>query len=214
MSIDTLIARSADLEEELHRLLALQPANDSERLAASRIACSIAFEHAESAKVLIVSAHITSALALIRLQYEALVRAMWLLYAASPSAVTKLTADLTHESEADANSLPMLSKMLEKIEGKAPKTAVDQPVEFKEYSWKPLCSFVHLGIHAVSRQSTGYPMPLILQLLKASNGLSVMVGMLLVILSGDAEQKGRMRTIQQSFSDCLPDYRPGHSQEG
>jgi len=51
--------------------------------------CSVAFEHAESVKVLIASGNFTSALGLVRLQYEALVRAMWLLYSASDIAVSR-----------------------------------------------------------------------------------------------------------------------------
>ena len=65
---------------------------------ASKVMCSIAFEHAESAKILISAGNLTSATGLVRLQYEALVRAMWLLYAASDTAVSKLTSDLTQET--------------------------------------------------------------------------------------------------------------------
>jgi hypothetical protein len=43
--------------------------------------------------------------------------------------------------------------------------------------------------------------------LKISNGVSVMVGMLLVILSGDIRQKGKIPAIQKEYSDCLPDYK-------
>lgn len=77
--------------------------------------------------------------------------------------------------------------------------------EFKEYSWKPLSSFVHGGIHAISRHSKGYPKALLIQLLKVSNGVSAMAGMLLVILSGDARQQGKIPAIQLAFSDCLPE---------
>lgn len=65
---------------------------------ASRVMCSIAFVHAESAKMLISGGNLTSATGLVRLQYEALVRAMWLLYAASDTAVSKLTSELTQEA--------------------------------------------------------------------------------------------------------------------
>ena len=105
--------------------------------------CSISFEHAESAKMLISSGNFTSATGLVRLQYEALVRAMWLLYAASETAVSKLMCELTSESSHKANKLPMLSEMLDKLDGKAPPEALSMLKEFKDYSWKPLSSFVH-----------------------------------------------------------------------
>ncbi|GIZ13334.1 DUF6988 family protein [Pseudomonas sp. NCCP-436] len=172
---------------------------------ASRVMCSIAFEHAESAKMLISGGNLTSATGLVRLQYEALVRAMWLLYAASDTAVSKLTSELTQEAANKANRLPMLSEMLEKLQGKAPQEPVNMLLEFKEYSWKPLSSFIHGGIHAIHRHSKGYPLPLLEQMVRISNGVSVMVGMLLVILHGGGAQRGKMPLIQIEFADCLPD---------
>ena len=170
--------------------------------------CSIAFEHAESAKILISAGNLTSATGLVRLQYEALVRAIWLLYAASDTEVAKLTRELTHETANSANSLPMLSKMLEQLQGKAPQEPLDMLLEFKEYSWRPLSSFIHSGIHAIHRHSKGYPLPLLEQMIRISNGVSVMVGMLLVILHGGGAQRGKIPSIQQAFADCLPDTKP------
>jgi len=203
--INKLLARSAELESKLLYFLALKPYSDIERINSGRIVCSIAFEHAESAKMLIAAGNFTSATALVRLQYEALVRAMWLVYAASEQAVSKLMCELTAESAIKANNLTMLSEMLTNLEGKVPKEALDMLLEFKEYSWKPLSSFIHGGIHAINRHSKGYPPPLLFQLLKISNGVSVMVGMLLVILSGDFKQQGKIPAIQKEFFDCLPE---------
>ena len=176
MMIDKLLSRSAEFEEKLLELFSLELQVKTERIISSRTMCNITFEHAESAKMLIASGNYTSAIALVRLQYEALVRAMWLLYAASDTAVSKIMSELTQESAAKANKLPMLSEMLKKLEGKAPQQALDMLNEFKEYSWKPLSSFIHSGIHAVSRHSKGYPVPLLYQLIKISNGVSIIPG--------------------------------------
>lgn len=206
--MNSLLSRSAELESKLLEFVALAPFDDSERVMASRVMCSIAFEHAESAKVLISAGNLTSATGLVRLQYEALVRAMWLLYAASDTAVSKLTSELTQEAADRANGLPMLSEMLKKLQGKAPQEPLDMLIEFREYSWKPLSSFIHGGIHAIHRHSKGYPLPLLEQMVRISNGVSVMVGMLLVILHGGGDQRGKMPRIQREFADCLPDTRP------
>ncbi|WP_429239466.1 DUF6988 family protein [Aeromonas veronii] len=165
----------------------------------------MAFEHAESAKMLISAGNLTSATGLVRLQYEALVRAMWLLYAATDTDVLKLTSELTQETANKANKLPMLSEMLEKLQGKSPQEPLDMLREFKEYSWKPLSSFIHGGLHAIHRHSKGYPLPLLEQMVRISNGVSLMVGMLLVILHGGGEQVGKILRIQREFADCLPD---------
>ena len=184
--------------------MALPLFDTSEKLRASRIVCSISFEHAESAKFLIACGNYTSAVALVRLQFEALVRSMWILYAASDDAISKLMAELNSDPAAKANSLPMLSEMLTKMEGKAPGEAMAMLNEFKEYSWKALSSFVHGGIHAITRHGKGYPQQLLVQLLKISNGVSAMAGMMLVILSGDTRQLGKIPAIQANFADCLP----------
>lgn len=196
--------RSAELENKITAFFELKPYDNSDRVLSSRIMCSVAFEHAESTKILIASGNFTSATGLLRLQYEALVRAIWLLYAASELSRSTLMSELTHESAKEANKLPMLSEMLKNLEGKAPQEAMDKLFEFKEYSWKPLSSYVHGGIHAINRHSKGYPIPLLFQ---ASNGLSVMVGMLLVILSGDPRQSGKITEISKEFVDCLPDFK-------
>jgi len=204
LRINELLSRSAKLEAVLAEYLELKPYDGSARLMVSRVLYGVAFEHAESAKILIASGNFTSAIGLLRLQYEALVRATWLLYAATDAAVAKLAAELTHEGAKKAEKMPMLAEMLKKLEGKAPAPAIGMLLEFKKYSWKPLSSFVHGGMHAVHRHSMGYPVPLLEQALKASNGVSTMVAMLLVILSGDTTQKGKLSVTQLEFADCLP----------
>jgi hypothetical protein len=206
-NINELLKRSAELEDVLTKYLALDIYGSTDRLRCSKIMCSVSFEHAESIKILIASGNFTSAIGLMRLQYESMVRAMWLLYAASDLLVSKLMSELTQESARKANKLPLLSEMIKTLDGKAPNEAMGMILEFKEYSWKPLSSYIHGGIHAIHRHSKGYPLPLLSQLLKASNGVSVMVGMLLVILSGDSTQSGNMRKIQKEYLDCCPEFK-------
>lgn len=206
-NIDNFLTRSLDLENAFIGFLSINDRNNDKRLKASKILCTIVFEHSESVKILISTGNLTSATGLVRLQYEALVRAMWLLYAAPDIAVDKLMAELTNESAQKANKLPMLSEMLTKLDGKAPTEAMDALNEFKEYSWKALSSYVHGGIHAISRHSKGYPVEQLIQLLKISNGLLIMAGMLLIILSGDPNHKGKIPSIQIQFKDCLPDFK-------
>ena len=91
---------------------------------ASIVLCGVAFEHAESAKVLIAAGNFTSALGLLRMQYEALVRAVWLLYAASDEAVTRLMTTFTPERVSVSEKLPMQAEMLKSLEGKAPEAAL------------------------------------------------------------------------------------------
>lgn len=165
--------------------------------------CSVSLEHAESLKILIASRNFTSALGLLRLQFESYVRGVWVLYAASDIAVGKLTAELNEENQRRANTLPMLSEMISQLDKKAPKNAVDPILEFKEYSWKPLSSYVHGGLHAIERHSKGYPIPLLEQVLKNSNGVNGLVAVFGAILTGQVQLTQDVYESFQEYSDCF-----------
>jgi hypothetical protein len=204
MDLNKVLMESAQLDERLHAFLMPQDADVPDRVRCSAILCAVAFEHAESLKILLASGNYTSATGLLRLQYEAFVRAMWVQHAASDLVIGKMMSDLTKESAQAATNVPMLSEMLDALDGKVLKEVRDQLLEFKEYSWKPLNSFVHGGIHVIERHGNGYPPPLLLQLLRASNGVSLMTGMHLVVISGNPAHDGKLPAIQMEFKGCLP----------
>lgn len=203
--LNKILMESAKLDERLHEFCLSDDLNAPDKVRCAAILCRMVLEHAESIKLLSASGNFTSAIGLMRLQYESLVRAFWILYAATDGFVAKLIAELTEETAKAGNKLPMVSEMLNSLEGKAPKEAIDMLFEIKQYSWQPMNSFIHGGIHAIDRNRRGYPLPLLLQLLKTSNGISMMAAMLLVILSNDSAHKGKLPTIQREFADCLPD---------
>ena len=47
-----------------------------------------------------------------------------------------------------------------------------------------------------------------IQVIRSSNGLLTMTGMILAVLSGDLEIAKRMSRIQSAFADCLPELLP------
>ncbi len=207
MDIKKVLKRSIELERILLNFLKLELRENVPRRETSRVMCSVCFEHSESIKMLISSGNFTSAIGLLRLQYEAIVRAMWLFYAASDIAVSKLTAELNQATAQKSQRIPMLGEMLDQLEGNAPKVALDQLLEFRDFSWKPLSSYIHGGIHVVQRHSKGYPVGLLTQAIKASNGVSIMAAMLLVVISNDISSIAKIPMIQKEFLDCLPDLK-------
>ncbi|MDF2156161.1 hypothetical protein [Vibrio sp. CAU 1672] len=126
-----------------------------------------------------------------------------MLYAASDVAVSKLTAELNEENQRRANNLPMLSDMISQLEKKAPTNAVDPILEFKEYSWKPLSSYVHGGLHAVDRHSKGYPVAMLEQVLKASNGVNGLVAVFGSILTGQTNLTQEVYKSFETYADCF-----------
>lgn len=207
-NIVELLHRSDELTAELTVFLALSPYDNSARVTSSRTLCGVSFEHAESVRVLISTGNFTSSLGVLRMQYEALVKAVWALYAASDNTISKLQSDLNAETAKWSDKVPLLNEILVELEGKAPPQVIGPLLEFKEYSWKPLSSYIHGGIHAITRHGKGYPTELLSQAIRSSNGLQVMAGMMLVILSGDGKQQGKISGIQQRFADCCPNLNP------
>lgn len=208
MPVNHLLARSAILESRLADFLALPLFESTGRLQATKVLASLGFEHAQSVKHLIAAGLYTSAAALLRVQYESLVRALWVLYAATESQAELMLAELTEETAKQASKIPMLGQMLEAIEVKAPHAPVAHLKEFKHYSWRPLSSFVHGGIHAVNRHGKGFPLELVLMEVRHSNGLLGMAGNLLLILAGVPPEAGEMAGIYAEFQDCFPPVDP------
>lgn len=207
--LDTCLHRSDELDAVLVEILEpeglpYEAFDDSKRITASVAACKVSLEHARALRLLIASGHPTSAISVLRLQYEAVTRAVWLLYAAPDNLVDKLQADLSVDSEKAANAMPVFSEMLASLEGRAPADACTSLQQFKKEMWRPLNSYVHIGIHPLQRSQTGYPVALLEQVLHNSNGVLTMAAMMFSILSGNAAIAKSMRGVQSDFADCLP----------
>ena len=67
-SLKTLLMRSIELESDLTDLFRFEDFGISPRWSTSRVICAIAFEHAESAKLLANAGNFTSSVGLLRLQ--------------------------------------------------------------------------------------------------------------------------------------------------
>lgn len=208
MDLDQLLVQSAVLEERLASFLDLPLFDDTNRLKAVRAMASLGFEHAQSLKLLTAAGLGTSAAALLRVQYESLVRAIWMHYCASEKDVGLVLAELTRETAKQASKIPMLSQMLVEIEEQAPHVPVNHLKEFKHYSWKPLSSFVHGGIHAVNRHGRGFPLELAYMQVRHSNGLLGLASNLLLIIAGIPAEAGKMTAIYSEFDECFPPINP------
>ena len=206
--LEEMLTRSAVLQAEILRLLEDEPTYPGERFEAAMIACGIALEHAQALRILFEHGSPTTAMSTLRLQFEAHTKAMWMLYAASDLAIQKLMAPLTEESARVANKLPQIGEMMEAIVKKAPVGASSMLIQFKDVSWSAMNSYVHSGIHPLRRHLEGYPTQLVLQVLRNSNGLMTMTGMLAAILTGNDCCIKPMRVIQTQFEDCLPPLNP------
>jgi hypothetical protein len=204
-----LLERSEALYLEMvTRLDEVPPVSGVPRVAVSFSACALSLEHGNSLRVLVSVGNASSAIALMRLQFEALIRSMWLLYAATDEEVEKIGATLSDEALEETRNFPVASKMLSALSTKAPADKHQMVLGFKNGMWAHLNSFVHAGLHPIRRQTEGYPLQLIEQMVRASNAVATMSGMMAALLTGEPRIVESMRLIQREFTDCLPPLEP------
>ncbi|KVW93146.1 DUF6988 family protein [Thiobacillus denitrificans] len=189
---------------ELLSLIDLPLCNDSTRVAVADIACSLALEHWHAVRLLIRSGLLPSALVVHRSQFEAILRSVWLTYAATDSDVSKLTANLDLDSEQAAKNISQAQHMMEALAKSGPEEAYAALARFKDNSWKALNSYAHAGIHPLRRHAEGYPAVLAHSVLCNANGLAMLSGMQAVVLSGAQSLQREVLNLGVRHSSCMP----------
>lgn len=204
-NFDSEIFRQSDLLAEKIQLLIDMPLlNESARIITSDVVCSLSFEHWHSVRALLECSLLPSSIVIHRAQFESLVRSVWITYSASEDQIDKLSTDLNLESEQAAKNLPQVAEMIASIGKSGPREAYDALNRFKDNSWKALNSYVHAGIHPIRRHSEGYPVKLIIDVLRNANGLAVMSAMQAVVLSGEQPMQKDVLELAFEFNECMP----------
>lgn len=202
--LNRVIARSEEFHSELNKLFHLISFDSDNKSIAVLTTYHIAQEHAHALKELTKLRLMTSAMSLPRLQYEALVRQLWLMYIASDTVLDKLIAPLNASTEqAASNSIPSCTTMLGELEKKDPAGLHKHLVGFKGASWKALNSYVHSGIHAISRQRSGYPAQLLSSVIRQSNNLSHLSAIGLAEYSQNVHLDQHIALLYKKYGDCL-----------
>lgn len=117
------------------------PSNDRARLAAGCL--DMALEHQKSIVLLTANALFGSAAALVRLEFDAYIRGIWLLYCASESEIEKFKKDKLEKT---------LGQLIEDIE-KHEAFNVGTLSRVKKASWKAMNSLTHSGFYQVARRN-------------------------------------------------------------
>lgn len=206
--IEGLLVASHLFEGELIFSISDEPLVEKTlRLKASDSLGFISIEHAAALRFLINKAQCnTSAVALFRLQYEALLKALWTFYIATDEQIDLIVGDLSDErAEKNNRDLPSVSKMLKQLEDANTPAhhTILQLIQFKDIAWKPLNSFVHSGLHAVKRNMHGYPDELIFAVIKQSNNLMYISAYSLAFNTGSQEILENISRTRKNFKDCL-----------
>ena len=205
-ALSSLVERSIQLHETIHdHVETLIPFGEL-RFEIAFDSGVLALEHGTAALHLIEAGWTSSAFALMRPQFESLVRGIWLAHAASDLWIEKLSQPLTITAQKQANEGPMVAEMLKQLEAApgAPAGIVGQLKEYRDVSWKALNSFNHGGIHALSKNVTGYSRKLIYDALRNSNAVMALTAQLVSIMTGDETNMVPVRRIHVDYADCLP----------
>lgn len=169
--------------------------------------CAMTLDHGWALRSLLLEVP-PSAIALLRLQYESLVRATWARYAAPDRELALLLAPLAPESEQAAKKLPGLQDMLAAIEKEGPPGAGELLARARTRLWAALNSFVHGGIHPFQRGRNGYPVTMLRDVLKNTNAMSMVTLVLLAEITQDTDTIEMTRELHREFEDLLPALEP------
>lgn len=204
--LSRLVERSVQLHETIHDYVETLIPFGELRFEIAFDSGVLALEHGTAALHLIEAGWTSSAFALMRPQFESLVRGIWLAYGASDLWVDKLSQPLTIAAQKQANEGPMVAEMLKQLEAatNAPAGIVGQLKEYRDVSWKALNSFNHGGIHALSKNVTGYSPKLVYDALRNSNAVMALATQLVSIMTGDGTNMDTVRRIHVDYADCLP----------
>ena len=171
--------------------------------------CNISLEHGNAMRILIKNRQLNSAIALLRLQYESLVRSVWIYYLASNDFIYQLNQELSEEYRKLDNKMPTINEMLDKIDEYADNEKLPKKIsvllhEFKNNLLKYLHSHIHSGTLAFSREKTGYPVILIMQILQNSNGLVHFMNTLIATILKDDELLIQLIEFSYEYRECFP----------
>jgi hypothetical protein len=164
--------------------------------------CTLALEHGDSVLGLIRS-NPSSALALVRLQYEVLVRALWVKYAATDHAVEKAVRGVPEGTTKEPDIFPTITDALASLVGKAPLNAIGPLTELKNGAWGAMNSYAHGSLRPIIRARNGYQPELLSQTLEISNTMQQIASMLLAECTGDNELLMRVALLAKAHLGVL-----------
>jgi len=199
------MARTASLHRALGEAVGELEENPMDlRATVTMEALLVAEQHGRALRELLSLDLQVSAMGMMRLQYEAVLRAIWLLFAASDDEVRALAAPLTPRTLKSANSLGMAGELLGDIEkSQAPADLKRSMREFRTSLWDVMNSYVHAGLFALRRHDAHLEHELA-TMLRMSNGLANVTCGLLTIVGHRPERQANINVVCLTFPECMP----------
>lgn len=162
--------------------------------------CELSIEHGVAILSLLEIKRDISALALFRIQFEAVVRAYWLLMVASNQEIQKF--ELNNADDLLKNiKIPTAVEMITKLENVLEIAhIVEMFKEFKFYSLKHLHSIVHTGRNSLIQKRAGLADEQRLVIIKQVNGFITMAAQILLRHAGKEKY---LHYIHAQYRNCF-----------
>ncbi|WP_374503245.1 hypothetical protein [Pseudoxanthomonas sp.] len=172
----------------------------------------IALEHGSATVRLFHDGNETAAYALVRLQYEAVLRACWINWAAPESWVVRATGIVEGRKDEGDLGFPPPANMIEALSASArtPQELAPSLDDFKSRAWVALNSFSHGGFKSIIRALYGHEPELTTWMIKSSCTLSYLAAMTCAAVSGKEERVDAVCAARVGQSLCFhPLPKPG-----
>jgi len=144
-----------------------------------------------------------SAVSIVRLQAEAVLRGVWILFAASDGWIQKFSSDPKLPQKEPAE-FPRVFEMLNDLPNSPADPILHQSLQgLKDLAWDSLNSYTHGGLRLVRRALEGFDDDLLLWMLRTANSLTYIAAQLLAFIAKDAVGSKKLFEIRMSMTDCL-----------
>jgi len=200
--LDTTLLRCNELHSIITNEVYLVEHDHIIRDLLTKCLAGISFEHSKSIMLLMAAHNYTTAVSLLRLQYEAVARGMWLHFSAKDNFLNKYVGPI--DIKKLPPDFPTVTEMIDQIIKGPVKGPGEMLQQFKDVTWSGMNSYVHNGFLPIERFLNGYPNELLVQIMQSSNALNIMIAMVLARMSGDMSRINLVKQLQVGFKDCLP----------
>jgi hypothetical protein len=184
---------------------AVPPSTRKEFLATSIGAVSL--EHWGAQRLLLREGLYVTGFALVRLQFEAVVRAIWILECAKADWLERFATPMADGQLEEPVLGPPVPAMLSAIATKAPVIA-GMLSQLKEGAWEPMHSYVHGGVRPIAHSLAGTTHYQVSAVLRNANGLGLLAVNAMTIAFQDPRLGGFVARLQREYGDCLPPPKP------
>lgn len=202
--VHLVLERSEQLDSEIiSRFTPYKSTNNKDRI--TQICSDLSFQHAKSLRVLYDLELDGTATAILRMQFESVVRLMWLHFSAPENFIESYAGSIDVDNP--PKDFPTITEMIEKIKKSGVKGPGETLEEFKEVAWKGMNNHIHNGYLALSRHVNSYPEKVVIQIISNSNALNLVAAMVLARVNQSQDDVNFVKSLQLSYQDIMPELR-------